>query len=214
MVDDTISRWGRIDILFNNARISLVKRLDETSDAEWDRLFSVNLKSILFAVRHVIPQMRRQGGGAILNMGSMSSFVGQLRTPVYVATKGAILMLTKSIAVGYSIDNIRVNCVCPGITDTPGFRSHIEAGGDPAVLRRERLARVPIGRFLTPEDIARTALYLVCVDSEGVTGIAHVVDGGILAVAEYSSAWRPKQPERQFSLNVRRADNVDLNLGN
>lgn len=192
MVDETVSRWGRIDILFNNAGVSLVKPLDETSEAEWDYLFDVNLKSIFFGVKYVVPHMRRQGGGVILNMGSMNSFVGQLRTPAYVASKGAILLLTKSIAVDYVTDNIRVNCICPGITDTPGFREHIEAGGDPTVLFRERLARVPLGRFMTPEDIAKAALYLVSDDSEGVTGIAHLVDGGILAVAEYSSAWLPK----------------------
>ncbi|MGA2983228.1 MAG: SDR family oxidoreductase [Terriglobia bacterium] len=195
LVDETISRWGRINILFNNAGFSMVKLLDETSEAEWDHLFGVNLKSMFFGVKHVVPHMRRQGGGVILNMGSISGLVGQLRTPAYVASKGAVVLLTKSLAVDYCCDHIRVNCLCPGITDTPALRAHIEAGGDPAVLFRERLARVPLGRFLTPEDVARAALYLVSDDSEGVTGIAHLVDGGLLAVAEYSSAWIQKQPE-------------------
>jgi NAD(P)-dependent dehydrogenase (short-subunit alcohol dehydrogenase family) len=195
MVDQTISRWGRINILFNNAGLSLVKLLDETTEAEWDHLFGVNLKSMFFGVKYVVPHMRRQGGGVILNMGSISSMVGQLRTPAYVASKGAVLLLTKSIAADYCSENIRVNCLCPGITDTPALRAHIKAGGDPTVLFRERLARVPLGRFLSPEDIARAALYLVSDDSEGVTGIAHLVDGGLLTVAEYSPAWVEKQPE-------------------
>jgi NAD(P)-dependent dehydrogenase (short-subunit alcohol dehydrogenase family) len=195
MIEETISRWGRLDILFNNAGVSLVKLLDETSEAEWDQIFGVNLKSMFFAVKCVVPHMRKQGGGAILNMGSISGLVGQVRTPVYVASKGAVVLLTKSIAVDYASENIRVNCICPGITDTPGFRAHIEKGGDPEALCRERLARVPLGRFMTSEDIARAALYLVSEDSAGVTGIAHLVDGGLLAVPEYSAAWLPKQPD-------------------
>ncbi|HEX9250497.1 MAG TPA: SDR family NAD(P)-dependent oxidoreductase, partial [Gemmatimonadaceae bacterium] len=130
MVEQTISRWGRIDILFNNAGITLVKFLEETSESEWDHLMSVNLKSIFFGVKHSAPYMRRQGGGVILNTGSVSSFVGQLRTPAYVASKGAVMLLTKSLAVDYGADNIRVNCICPGITDTPMLREHIESAGD------------------------------------------------------------------------------------
>lgn len=95
----------------------------------------------------------------------------------------------------YGADHIRVNCICPGITDTPGFREHTGSSGDPAAILLERMARVPLGRFLTPEDIARAALYLVCDESEGVTGSAHLVDGGLLAAAEFSSTWLPKQPE-------------------
>ena len=194
MMLETVSRWGRIDILFNNAGIALVKFLEETSESEWDHLMGVNLKSIFFGVKHAVPYMRRQGGGVILNTASISSFVGQLRTPAYVASKGAVMMLTKSLAVDYGADNIRVNCICPGITDTPLLREHIECSSDPAAVVRERKARVPLGRFLTPEDIARAALYLVSEESEGVTGIAHVVDGGLLSAAEYSSSWFPKQP--------------------
>lgn len=193
MTEETLSRWGRIDILFNNAGIGLVKFLEETTEEEWDRLFDVNLKSIVRAVRYVVPQMRRQGGGVILNMGSIGSFVGQVRTPAYIASKGAILLLTKSLAADYAADNIRVNCICPGITDTPGFReSTSKQTGAPAILLRERRARVPLGRFLASEDIAKAALYLVSEDSEGVTGIGHLVDGGLLSVPEYSSTWFPK----------------------
>ena len=195
MVDETIRRWGKVNILFNNAGLSLVKLLDETSEAEWDHLFGVNLKSMFFGVKHVVPHMRKQGGGVILNMGSISGLVGQLRTPVYVASKGAVVLLSKTLAADYCSENIRVNCLCPGITDTPALRTHIDAGGDPAVLFRERLARVPLGRFLSPEEVAKAALYLVSDDSEGVTGIAHLVDGGLLTVAEYSSAWIHKKAE-------------------
>jgi NAD(P)-dependent dehydrogenase (short-subunit alcohol dehydrogenase family) len=124
----------------------------------------------------------------------MSGLVGQVRTPAYVASKGAIVMLSKTLAADYAVDNIRVNCICPGVTDTPGFRQSTSTWTEEtAALLRERKARVPIGRFLTPEEIAKAALYLVSDDSEGVTGIAHLVDGGMLSVPEYSPTWFPKQ---------------------
>jgi meso-butanediol dehydrogenase / (S,S)-butanediol dehydrogenase / diacetyl reductase len=193
MIEDTVTRWGRVDILFNNAGYSLVKRVDEMSEAEWDEILGVNLKSVFFGVKHVVPFMRRQGGGVILSTASISGLVGQMLTPAYVAAKGALVLLTKSLAMDYGAENIRVNCICPGITDTPALRKHLDTAADPEALIRERQSRVPLGRFLLPEDIARAALYLVSDESEGVTGIAHLVDGGMLAGAEYSATWLPKK---------------------
>lgn len=195
MVDDAVAHWGRIDILFNNAGIVLAKFLEDTTTAELDRVLSVNLKSIFLAVKQVVPHMRRQRGGVILNTASVNSFVGQFKLPVYTASKGAALLLTKSLALDYAVDNIRVNCICPGITDTPMLREHMEASGDPAAIIRERRARVPLGRFLTPQDIARAALYLVSDESDGVTGIAHVVDGGLIAGADYNANWVSVEPQ-------------------
>jgi NAD(P)-dependent dehydrogenase (short-subunit alcohol dehydrogenase family) len=195
MVEATVERWGRVDVLFNNAGYSMVKLVEDTTEAEWDHLFAVNLKSIFFGVKYVVPIMRKQGGGSILNMGSISGLTGQMLTPGYVATKGGVVMLTKSLALDYGCDNIRVNCLCPGITDTPALRRHINTSADPEALTRERLSRVPLGRFLTPEDMGKAAVYLVSDESDGITGIAHVVDGGLLAAAEYSSTWLPKKPE-------------------
>jgi len=195
MIDQTAERWGRVDILFNNAGYSLVKLVENTTEAEWDALFAVNLKSIFFGVKHVVPIMRKQGGGVILSTASISGLTGQMLTPAYVAAKGAIVLLTKSLALDYGADNIRVNCICPGITDTPALRRHFNASADPEAIMRERLSRVPLGKFLTPADIGRAAVYLVSDDSEGVTGIAHLVDAGMLSGAEYSSTWLPKKPE-------------------
>ncbi len=185
MLDETVARWGRLDILFNNAGIVMVKFLEEMSEAEWDRLMNVNVKSVYLAVKHAVEHMRRQGGGVILNTASIGSFVGQFKTPAYIASKGAVMLLTKSLALDYAADNIRVNCVCPGVVDTPMVRKHLEASGDPAARARERARRIPIGRFLTPEEIAQAALYLVSDEAAGVTGVAHVVDGGLLASFEY-----------------------------
>jgi NAD(P)-dependent dehydrogenase (short-subunit alcohol dehydrogenase family) len=130
--------------------------------------------------------MRRQGGGTIVNNGSISSFNGQFGTPVYSASKGAIALLSKSLALDYGRDRIRVNCLCPGITDTPMLREHIGHGSEGEARIRARLSRVPLGEILSPEDVARAALYLVSDDSVGVTGILHVVDGGLIAASEYN----------------------------
>jgi NAD(P)-dependent dehydrogenase (short-subunit alcohol dehydrogenase family) len=186
MMDTTIEKWGRIDILFNNAGVVLVKPLEQMTEEEWDRVMAVNVKAAFFTIKHVVQHMRRQGGGVILNNGSVSSFNGQLGTPVYSASKGAIALLTKSLALDYGRDRIRVNCLCPGITDTPMLREHIGHGSAGDANLRARLARVPLGKMLSPEDVARAALYLVSDDSVGVTGILHVVDGGLIAASEYN----------------------------
>jgi NAD(P)-dependent dehydrogenase (short-subunit alcohol dehydrogenase family) len=185
LVDRTIARWGRIDILFNNAGVVLVKPLEETTEADWDRLMSVNLKAVFFAVKYTVPHMRRAGGGVILNTGSIGSLVGQVGTPAYIASKGAVALMTKSLALDYGRDGIRVNCLCPGITDTPMLREHMGHGSAGEANIRKRLARVPLGAILKPEDVARAALYLVSDDSAGITGVMHLVDGGLLAAAEY-----------------------------
>lgn len=185
MVEETAARWGRIDILFNNAGVVLVRPLEETTEEEWDRVMSINVRAAFLAIKQVVPHMRRMGGGTILNTGSVGSFVGQLGTPVYSASKGAIALLTKSLALDYGRDGIRVNCICPGITDTPMLREHMGHGAEGEARIRARLSRVPTGEILCPEDIARAAVYLVSEDSAGITGILHVVDGGFLAAAEF-----------------------------
>jgi NAD(P)-dependent dehydrogenase (short-subunit alcohol dehydrogenase family) len=185
MIETTANRWGTIDILFNNAGVVLVKPLEEMSGNEWDRVMSINVKAAFLAIKYAVPHLRRAGGGAILNTGSIASFTGQLGTPVYSASKGAIALLTKSLALDFGRDGIRVNCICPGITDTPMLREHLGHGEAGETRIRERLSRVPLGKILSPEDVARAALYLVCDDSVGITGVLHVVDGGLLAAAEY-----------------------------
>jgi len=185
MVEVTIARWGAIDILFNNAGVLSVTPIETLTEEEWDRVMGINVKAAFFAVKHVVPHMRRNGG-AILNTGSIASFTGQLGTPVYSASKGAIALLTKSLALDLGRDRIRVNCICPGITDTPMLREHLGRGSEGEARIRARLARVPLGEILAPEDVARAALYLVSDDSAGITGILHVIDGGLIAAAEYN----------------------------
>ena len=185
-VQDTINRWGRIDILFNNAGVLLVKPIEQMTEGEWDRVMAVNVKSAFLSTKHVVPHMRHIGKGAILNTGSIGSFTGQVGTPVYSASKGAIALLTKSLALDLGRDGIRVNCICPGITDTAMLREHLGHGEDGEARIRARLARVPLGKILSPEDVARAAVYLVSDESEGITGILHVVDGGLIAASEFN----------------------------
>jgi NAD(P)-dependent dehydrogenase (short-subunit alcohol dehydrogenase family) len=183
----TLEAYGELHHLVNNAGIAVVKPMEENTEAEWDAVMAVNVKSIFLTVKHALPALKRTEGATIVNVGSVSSFVGQGNTASYVASKGAVMMLTKALALDYARYNIRVNCICPGITDTPLFRYHVSTTPDPEATLESRAARVPLGRFLTPHDIAKAALYLSTDDSSGITGIAHLVDGGYLAAAEWDN---------------------------
>src|SRR6185436_8274854 len=166
----TIARFGRLDILINNAGMVHIKPLHRYTEREWDLVMGVNVKSMFFALKHALPHLRRAGRSWVVNVGSISSFVGQSLTPVYTTSKHAIMGLTKSIALDYAADGIRCNCVCPGITDTPMLREHLNAQPDPEAALAARLRRVPLAVALTPDDVAKTILFLSCEDSSGVTG--------------------------------------------
>lgn len=185
MIEAALERWSKIDILFNNAGVLLVKPIENMTESEWDRVMAVNVKAPFLAIKCVVPHMRRNGGGAILTTGSIASLTGQVGTPAYSASKGAVALLTKSLALDLGRDGIRVNCICPGITDTGMLREHLGDGTEGESRIRNRLSRVPLGKILQPEDVARAALYLVSDDSLGVTGVLHLVDGGLLAAAEF-----------------------------
>ncbi|MBK8047593.1 MAG: SDR family oxidoreductase [Anaerolineales bacterium] len=119
LIEFAVVHFGRLDIVVNNAGVVAVQTVEEASVADWDRVMAVNVRSIFLTPKYALPHLRRAGGGAILNVASVSSFFGQQHTPAYVASKGAALMLTKSLAVDYGPEHIRVNALCPGITDTP-----------------------------------------------------------------------------------------------
>lgn len=181
----TVERFGRLDILINNAGVVEVRDLHEYSAEQWDRVMNVNVKSMFFAFKHAYPHLRAAKRGYVVNVGSISSFVGQARTPVYTTSKHAILGLTRSIALDYAADGIRCNCVCPGITDTPMLWEHLNVRPDPRAALDERLRRVPMGVELTPLDVAKSVLYFSCEDSAGVTGTSLTIDGGYLTAAEW-----------------------------
>ena len=135
----------------------------------------------------MIPILRRQGGGAIVNTASITGLVAQVGTPAYAASKGAVVNLTRALAVDHAHDGIRVNCVCPGATDTPLLQQHLNSLPNPQEVLREREARVPLGRLIRPEEIAAAAIFLASDESSGMTGAALVVDGGVTASPEYGS---------------------------
>jgi NAD(P)-dependent dehydrogenase (short-subunit alcohol dehydrogenase family) len=186
----TVRQFGRLDIVINNAGMVHIKPLHEYTARQWDHVMNVNVKSMFFAAKHAIPQLRRSGRGYIVNVGSISSFVGQALTPVYTTTKHAVVGLTKSIALDYAADGIRCNCVCPGITDTPMLREHLNAQPDPSAALAKRLRRVPMGVALMPHDAAKTVLFLSCEDSSGITGTTLVIDAGYLTAAEWDTQGR------------------------
>jgi NAD(P)-dependent dehydrogenase (short-subunit alcohol dehydrogenase family) len=186
-IEEAAARFGALRAIVNAAGVVHVKRLHEYTEAEWDRLMAVNVRGIFFSIKHALPHLRKNPSSTMVNVGSISSFVGQAGTPAYTASKGAVLLLSQSIALDYAAEGLRCNCVCPGITDTPMLRHHLHAAADPAATLAARLRRVPLGRAMTPEDIARAVLYLSCDDSAGVTGTSLVVDGGYLAAAEWEA---------------------------
>ena len=184
-LDRTVERFGDLHIIVNNAGAAAVALLHECTEQEWDRLMDVNVKSMFFSTKYGLPYLTRHKRSYIVTVGSISSFVGQAGTPVYTIAKHAVLGLTRSIALDYAKDGVRCNCVCPGITDTPALRRHLDTTPDPEATLAKRLRRVATGVALTPTDVAKSILYFACEDSVGVTGTSLVVDGGYLSAAEW-----------------------------
>jgi NAD(P)-dependent dehydrogenase (short-subunit alcohol dehydrogenase family) len=180
-VQRTVERFGGLDILFNNA--GMIRRttvLDITED-EWDRVMAVNVKSIYLMSRCAIPVMAERGGGVIVNTASGWGLVGGRRAVSYCASKAAVVNMTRAMALDHGPQNIRVNCVCPGDTDTPMLRreaQQLEASEEAFLMEA---ARRPLGRVGSPEEIAQAVLYLVSDAASFVTGTPLVVDGGGLA---------------------------------
>lgn len=181
LIDTAIAQYGQIDILHNNAGVIMVKFLEDMTEAEWDHVLGVNLKSIFFAVKYAVPHMKARRRGCIINTASTGSFLGQYMTPAYIASKGGVLQLTKTLALDYAQYNIRVNCICPGAVDTPMIRRHFALSPDPARAAELEQRLIPLKRFLDPDEIAHAALYLASDHARGMTGSALVIDGGSLA---------------------------------
>jgi NAD(P)-dependent dehydrogenase (short-subunit alcohol dehydrogenase family) len=182
----TARHFGGLHIVVNNAGIVDVLQLHESTTEQWDRLMAVNVRSIFLSLKHALPHFKQNDRSYVVNVGSVSSFIGQAGTPAYTTSKHAVLGLTRSIALDYAVDGIRCNCVCPGITDTPLLRKHLNATPNPDAALADRLRRVAMGVILSPDDVARSIVYLACEDSAGVTGTSVVIDAGYLAAAEWT----------------------------
>lgn len=182
LIEKCVEAYGRLDIFVGNAGINLPKRITDSSDEEIDRLLNVNLKGLIYASRAAIPIMLQQGGGTILFTASKTGLVAQTDSPVYCASKGAVVMLAKALALDYARQNIRVNALCPGIVDTPMLREFADAMPDPEAAWQEYSAAQPIGRLATPQECADAALWLVSDEASFITGVALPVDGGFTAM--------------------------------
>jgi NAD(P)-dependent dehydrogenase (short-subunit alcohol dehydrogenase family) len=173
-----VERFGRIDVLSNNAGIELPHgpSVVETTDEEWELVQRVNVTGFFFACREALPHM--PSGGSIVNMASINSFVAWPNDTPYTTSKGALLQFTRALALEGAPRGVRVNCVCPGIIDTPLTDSFLERADDPDALRREYEAVSPLDRMGTPREVADCVLFLASNEASFVTGSALVVDGG------------------------------------
>jgi NAD(P)-dependent dehydrogenase (short-subunit alcohol dehydrogenase family) len=180
-VETAVDAFGRLDIVFNNAGI--IRRADvvETSEEEWDRVMAVNLKSVFLMSRHAVPAMAATGGGSIVNTGSGWGLKGGGRAVSYCASKAAVVNMTRAMAIDHGPQNIRVNCVCPGDTDTGMLREEARQLGQAEERFLAEAADRPLDRLGRPADIANAVVFLVSDEAAWVTGTTLVVDGGGLA---------------------------------
>ena len=173
-----IAKAGKLDVLVNNAGINIRKDIEAMPAEDLDRMLSVNVKGPFLGIKHALPVMRAAGGGVILNMSSVCGLVGHRYTnEAYGATKGALTVLTKSVAVRYAKDNIRCNSVHPSTVDTPLVQAVLR---DPA-RRAERYGEVPLGRLATASDVAAAFVYLAGDEAAFINGVSFPVDGGVTA---------------------------------
>jgi NAD(P)-dependent dehydrogenase (short-subunit alcohol dehydrogenase family) len=169
---------GRLDILVNNAGIGHVGTILQTSAADLDRLFAVNVRGVFNMSKAFLPKMLERKSGNIINLASIGGVVGIRDRLAYCTTKFAVVGLTKSMALDHALDGIRVNCICPGRVETPFVTARLKEYADPAKAYREMSATQAIGRMAKPEEIAHAALYLAADESSFITGTEFIIDGG------------------------------------
>jgi len=179
------AEWGPVSLLVTAAgMLGPAKPLDSVTEAEWDRLFAVNVKGSWLTVRAFLPGLRASGAGRVVLFASTAGLAGSPTLPAYSASKGAVVMLTKSLALAHAGEGIRVNCVCPGSIETPMLTDTFAQAGDAAAQAARAAAyraRHPLGRFGQPEEVAASVLFLLSDEAGFVTGVALPVDGGRLA---------------------------------
>jgi NAD(P)-dependent dehydrogenase (short-subunit alcohol dehydrogenase family) len=183
MVAETVERFGALHVLYNNAGIDSAGDVVETEEEDWERCLAVNAKGTYLCSRAAVPEIERHGGGAIVNQGSVAALVGIRRFAAYCAAKGAVLGLTRAMALDLAPRGIRVNCICPGTVFTPLMEPMLTERGGGSLERGLELTieKYPVGRLGRPEDIAAVALFLASDEAAFVTGAAYPVDGGMTA---------------------------------
>jgi NAD(P)-dependent dehydrogenase (short-subunit alcohol dehydrogenase family) len=182
VIDDVVAAFGRLDVLVNNAGIGgASKPTHEISEQEWDALMAVNVKGVFFCTKHALPHLLRGGGGSIINLSSIYGLIGAPDAPPYHASKGAVRLMTKTDALLYAAQKVRVNSIHPGFIWTPLVKAFIDAAADPAAVRQALEAKHPLGHLGEADDVAWGVVYLASDESKFVTGSELVIDGGYTA---------------------------------
>lgn len=181
VVHATVKRFGGVDVLVNCAAVLIPGTAESVTEEQWDETFETNVRALWRLSRAVLPEMRKAGGGSIINFSSTLGLMGAHNRVAYAASKGAVTLLTKAMAMDHGHEQIRVNCICPGIVETELVADFVRKAPDPERARRERVALHPLGRFGTPENVAACAVYLASDESAWVTGSVFTVDGGYTA---------------------------------
>jgi NAD(P)-dependent dehydrogenase (short-subunit alcohol dehydrogenase family) len=181
LVDWTVSRHGRLDVLVNNAAVEVEGTVEETTVEQWDHLLAVNVRAPALLAAAAIPHMRDAGGGVIVNISSIDGLWAEPALPAYCASKGALIALTRAMAIDHARDNIRCCCICPSYVRTEMLEQFFDAQPDPEAARRSGRAMHPLGRFAEPSDIADLVMFLASDKASFLTGHAYVADGGMTA---------------------------------
>jgi NAD(P)-dependent dehydrogenase (short-subunit alcohol dehydrogenase family) len=176
-----VEETGRLDVLCNNAGASSITDPLSCTAEEWDQVFAVNARGVFLGTKHALPAMLAQGSGCIINTASAAGLIGLKDRTAYCASKGAVIALTKQVAVQYAGTGVRCNCVCPGTVDSPWVGRLLEQAEDAETARAALVARQPLGRLGTPKEVAAAVLYLASDDASFITGTELVIDGGIVA---------------------------------
>jgi NAD(P)-dependent dehydrogenase (short-subunit alcohol dehydrogenase family) len=182
VLDRVTTRLGSLNVLLNNAGVLHIGTAEQITEAQWDETFNTNVRGLWLLSRAALPHMRKAGGGSIINMASVLGINGARNRASYAPSKGAVVLLTKCMAIDHAQDKIRVNAICPGFVETDLTAAVISQAADPSAVRAERVKVHPIGRLGEPKDIAGLAVYLASEESSWVTGAVFPVDGGYLAV--------------------------------
>ncbi len=186
MVSQTVARWGRLDVLYNNAGIGFGMPITQLPAEEWDRLMGVNLRGVFLGCKHAIPEMLKNGGGSIVSTASDAGLRGSAYLSAYCASKAGVILLTKSLALEWGGQGIRINCVCPGVIQTPILDPFIAiaqqtTGATPEQQWQRMGAMHAIGRVGQPDEVAKAVTFLASDEASFITGIAMPVDGGLEA---------------------------------